>query len=594
VIVNVVARDKKGHVFATQDGSLRAVDYRLVAEPGRYDPASRLFYPELERASVPGGYKIAATVGTGAKAQVAKRELPADFAALLGPDSGDVASVGFTLGTDADQTFLLPGSVVKLAAFAKDRTGRMFLSGSSESNLPLFRLDVRVRGGLWDPIQGVVVVDSNLDALRNQAIAVEVLYRGSESVVAIGEYTPDLAGLLGPEPSDVAALKVKVGTLHDNDAVNPGAVLPLDVLVRDRDGRTFSTLSETLRLPWNRLEVVAKDLQFDREAGTLSAQADCRRMVDRNYELDVSYSGRPDLHETLIFPPDLEAPLRPFYVNGDELAFAGLPGSAGLDGDPGTEGRMGSFGAGEYGYGGAGSSGTMGRPGRPGTAGGRGPKLQVLALEGTTLDGAKRVLVAEVQVDNGERHYVVRSFDDPPLTLVSRGGSGGLGGRGGEGGAGGKGGGGYNPGDGGAGGDGGSGGRGGAGGPGGSANVILASRELQYQINIESIGGPGGPGGGAGFGGSAGMSGSPAAAVATAVIGLAGALLGASPAAPPPTPRYASMGERGMEGLSGEPGGEGRAGEVQYEVSLDALAVRHRLPEALKRCVVFSIPEGES
>lgn len=591
VVVEVVAKDKKGNVFSTREGTLPLAELRIAAAPGTFDKSSRAFVPELDRTKLEnGGYRISATLGSGRAVQTAQRELPADVAAVYGPDARDVRSLTFSLGAKAGDGFLLPGAAFPLQVVVVDAGGRTYSTADSQSHLPLFRLGVDVEGGIWDPLRGTVAVDSDLDRLRTGPIVVGVSYRGNESVAQRLEFAPDFAALLGPEPADVLTLAVKPGNLRDNDPIAPGAELALEVVARDKGGRSFSTQSSERRLPWDRVEVSGNELKFDAEKGILTAQSDCRRLVGKNFELDVAYAGRPDLSETLIFPPDFEAPLRPFFSPSDELVFAGIPSASGPDGDDGADGREGSFASGQYGYGGTGTSGTSGRAGRPGAPGGRGPQIQVLAFAATSIDGAKRYLVAEIQSNNEDRRYVVRSFEDPPLTILTRGAQGGAGGRGGQGGDGGKGGGGYNPGDGGPGGGGGSGGRGGIGGPGGSARVILADRDLQYQLNIESTGGPGGAGGPGGFAGNGGQMGSPAVAAVAVGIALAGALLGSTAPAPPP-PEYASMGERGMEGMSGEPGQEGSPGNVEFEVSADALAMRHRLPEPLKRCLILSGPE---
>ena len=113
------------------------------------------------------------------------------------------------------------------------------------------------------------------------------------------------------------------------------------------------------------LKIDVSNLEFDGDRNVLTAAGDGKRMVNKQYQLTVSYRGRDDIKQTRTFEPDFAGALQPFLLTGDRIALQADAGAAGEAGSHGDYGRSGQASAAKYGQGGPGGQGGAGRPGAP-------------------------------------------------------------------------------------------------------------------------------------------------------------------------------------------------------------------------------------
>lgn len=594
--MTVSVTDMNGHLHTDAqesfDPSLMSVQTTFV----EYNRSSRTITPEADPQKVAGGrYKITVQYG---HLKVTKT-YAADFAVILGPAPEEVVDLSVALGEEGAPQFLIPGRRVKLHVSVTDVKGRVFRTDGGHLKLPLSRIQVAAEGMVWEPRDLTFMPDDNFEQMRGRTYKVSVHYQDRPDLTDTKTAVPDFASLRGPEPADISSLAVTVGDVGDLATLSPGAKVPLKVTVTDVYGREFSTVQGTKKLPKDRLKVEASHINYDPGTFVLHCEPNAKKMIGETFSVTVSYHGRDDLRVTKTLAPDFLGSVKHLFLSGNELVFSGKPGGPGKPGNSGRDGHNGRDNLGEYQSGGQGESGINGDSGGPGQNGWAGPRVQASATLVDSLDGKERLILLSVVAGAGSPQYVLRRLSDPPLRIVSTGGSGGGGGVGGNGGKGGKGGDGFNSGSGGNGGDGGTGGQGGSGGPGGEIELIVPIQELRDNFLLESPPGHGGPGGQPGRQGNGGASGTVRAALeaakgaASAANRLRGGLsignvLGAVADLNQATSGTSgSPGHEGQAGYEGQPGPNGNPGKVNIKEDAQSLSVRDQVPAEILGALVF-------
>ena len=479
----------------------------------------------------------------------------------------------------AEGTPLIPGEGYSLRAVATDSLGRTFETGSDSAPLPADRLATILTNLTAGRDEGTTLVAGS--GALGQVYRIEVRYGGDEAHRRILDFPvdPDIAD--GPGREVVASVEI-VGDLDSDAPVRPGDEKSLRVQVTDVRGRTWllnldqpgSHADNQYRLPAARLQVMVVNGFYNPRTGQVQFDGNASSMLGETYGVEVRYDSDPLLADSREYQPDFLAivPL----METDELVYGGQDGREGRSGQSGQDGTRGNVTNREMGRGGDGRSGGNGTNGQTGARGAPGPNLRVVAREVRTLDAATRLALFEVRVPGSPPQYYIRAMDDPPVTIVSRGGAGGNGGNGGSGGSGGNGGDAYFSGSGGDGGTAGSGGDGGDGGNGGNIVLILASFDLEGVFVLDSLGGTGGRGGTEGTAGQPGIPGSVDNWNATEV---------------PRNQVIPELGAYGNEGNIGHPGRDGfdgLAGTVEFNVEEEqAAALVRRTPEEMQSVILF-------
>ena len=414
-----------------------------------------------------------------------------------------------------------------------------------------------------------------------QAYRIEVRYGGDERHAITLDFPLDPAIAQGPQPQTVSRVEI-VGDLNSGAPIRPGDEKPLQVQVTDIRGRTWllnmeqrgSHADNQYRLPPSRIQVLVVNGFYNPRTGQVRFDDDASNMLGMTYGVEVRYDSDPSLADTREYQPDFLAivPL----METDELAYGGQDGREGRPGQSGQDGTRGNVTNREMGRGGDGRTGGNGTNGQGGSRGAPGPNLRVIAREVRTLDAATRLALFEVRVPGAPPEYYIRAMDDPPVTIVSRGGIGGNSGNGGNGGNGGDGGDAYFSGSGGDGGTAGSGGDGGDGGPGGNIMLILASFDLEGVFVLDSLGGAGG------LGGAEGVAGQP---------GIPGSVDNWNTDDIPRNqviPEVGAYGNEGNIGHTGRDGFDGLAGTVEFVVEEEqAAALVRRTPQDMQSVILF-------
>lgn len=571
-------KDREGKVFSTSDNSLSWDDLEVSAANATFDRVkSRLTFRQDVGQTPDSRYKINVSYK---HAPDIKGELivQPDWAMILGPAPSDVASLFVAVEGFKDGDRMAPGQVLPLKVEVKDSEGRYFGLGDTKHNLPIERLDIETINMDFSRQNFTLSGVNDRKRVADAGYAVSVKYRGNPVHTYKASFQPDFQLVEGPDPQDVQDISFGEATARITSAI-PGALIPLQFQVKDRDGRvyTFPRQGNQPTLLANRMRIIGENLQHDEAASQLKLNDNYAAMVGKTYRIFATYEGRDDMVASHVMQPDLLHGLP--LMESHAIELRGNKGNDGRVGQNGSDGPNGS--ASPVGLGGAGASGTDGTHGGPGRNGQHGPSVQVLSQEVRTLDGQHRLALIEVTGPGQAPKYYLRQLNDRPLQITSIGGGGGDGGNAGNGGDGGKGGDGkYGGGSGGRGGNGGNGGNGSNGGNGGKVLVLVSTPDMETAFIPLSQGGEGGRGGDGGIGGKGGSAGSILVVAQdndnrngqTAQIPLAAT---------------GSEGSSGANGAYGVPGNSGDDGSVEIRVDQKAADVIRRAPKSLVENVLY-------
>lgn len=563
-----------------EDGS-----YVVTVSGGTYNAGTREVHFSEDPADIPPqGYEVAIAHADGARTLMRFRP---DLAVVYGPEPADVVTFEVRLEWSqdgqrysiAEGTPLIPGETYSLHAVAEDSLGRTFETGNAGAPIPAERLATTLTNLTAGGDDGsTLVADSSSSG---QAYRIEVRYGGEQAHRRVLTFPVDTDIAQGPGAEFVFSVSI-VGELDSSAPIRPGDERPLQVQVTDILGRTWllnmqgrgSHADNRFRLPGSRLQVLVVNGFYNPRTGRVRFDDDASGMLGNTYGVEVRYDADPLLADARVYEPDFLAivPL----METDELVYAGQDGREGRSGQSGQDGTRGNVTNREMGRGGDGRSGGNGTNGQTGARGAPGPNLRVVAREVRTLDAATRLALFEVRVPGSPPEYYIRTMDDPPVAIVSRGGSGGDGGDGGNGGSGGDGGDAYFSGSGGDGGNAGGGGDGGDGGNGGNIMLILASFDLEGVFVLDSLGGAGG------LGGAEGVAGQP---------GIPGSVDNWNAEDIPRNqviPEVGGYGNEGNIGHTGRDGFDGQAGAVEFVVDEEqAAALVRRTPVEMQSVILF-------
>ena len=573
----VTSSDGSRNVLA-EDGS-----YVVTVSGGSYDADSQeVRFNEDLAAIPPDGYQVTIQHAEGARTVMRFRP---DFASILGPEPKDVASFDVQLewnqgGTSypiAEGTPLIPGESYRLRAVVRDTGGRSYETGNDNHPVPAERLKTTLTNLTRQ--NGKLVADRSPSG---DMYLVQVAYGDSRAQARTLRFPVDPDIPRGPPPELVTRVEI-VGELGAaNHPIRPGDEKLLKVQVTDIRGRTWmlnmnrngSHADNRYRLPNSRLLVLVGNGSYNRHTGTVRFDDNAKDLVGETYRVEVMYDSNPSLADGREHQPDFLA-IIPF-METDQIVFSGQDGRAGRLGQNGQAGAHGNGTGRELGRGGDGRSGGNGTNGQTGGRGAPGPTMRVVAREVRPVDASARLALIEVRAPGRAAEYYVRAMDEPPVTIISRGGNGGDGGDGGNGGLGGNGGDAYFSGSGGDGGTAGSGGDGGDGGDGGNIVLVLSSYDLESVFVLDSLGGTGGKGGMEGATGQPGVPGSMDSWDAESIPSKQ------------VLPEIGAHGNIGNIGHPGRNGFDGQPGTVDFVIDENqAAALVRRTPENIKSVIIF-------
>ncbi len=565
-------------------------DISVAVKGGAYNAATGEVRFSADRAEVPPeGYEVVIVHADGARS--VQRFRP-DFARVYGPEPEHVTwfDIGLRWRKDGalypipEEASLIPGEEYILYAEADGKDGRKFNSASSDFPIPASRIETTLTGFVASGRN-----ERGLTALHGleadkASYEIRAAYGGQGGHVKTLSFKYDAAIPEGPGPETVAELGI-LGDLALDDPISPGAVKRLKIRVTDVFGRSWtlglegrgSHLTDEYPLPPSRVEIQVENATYDARTSDVQFSSDARAMLGKEYSVTARYAGEAGLEVRKGYAPDFLSivPL----MEEDDLAYTGLPGRPGREGRDGQQGSRGNDSNRVLGRAGDGRPGGHGTSGQTGARGSPGSNLRIIAREVRTIDAQERLVLFEVRAPGMRPEYFVRSIDAPPVTIVTRGDTGGIGGNGGNGGNGGDGGDGYYSGDGGDGGNAGGGGDGGDGGNGGTIDLILTTHELEKAFVLDSQGGAGGTGGEEGVAGQPGIPGS--------VDNWAAGGDGKLPKDAPP-PEVGSYGNEGNIGYTGRAGHDGLPAAVELSVDeSQASALVRRVPDVIRDVVLY-------
>jgi len=574
----VVTRSDGSRSALTDDGS-----YVVAVSGGSYDADSQEVRFSKDLAAIPPeGYEVTIQHVEGTRAVMRFRP---DLASILGPEPEDVVSFNVRLewiqGTNshpiAEGTPLIPGESYRLRAVVRDTGGRSYETGNDNNPVPAARLATTLTN--LTNQNGKLLADSGPSG---DMYLVQVAYGSNQAQARTLRFPVDPDIPRGPPPELVTRVEI-VGELGAaSGPIQPGDEKLLKVQVTDIRGRTWmlnmnrsgSHADDRYRLPASRLLVLVENGSYNRHTGTVRFDDNAKDLVGENYRVEVMYDSNPSLADGREYQPDFLA-IIPF-METDEIVFSGQDGHAGRPGQNGQAGAHGNGTSRELGRGGDGRSGGNGTNGQTGGRGAPGPTMRVVAREVRPVDASAKLALIEVRTPGRAAEYYVRAMDDPPVTIISRGGDGGDGGDGGNGGLGGNGGSAYFSGSGGDGGTAGSGGDGGDGGDGGNIVLVLSSYDLESVFVLDSLGGSGGKGGVEGIAGQPGVPGS------------TDSWDNESTPSKQVLPEIGAHGNIGNIGHPGRIGFDGQPGTVDFVIDENqAAALVRRTPEDIQSVILF-------
>ena len=140
-----------------------------------------------------------------------------------------------------------------------------------------------------------------------------------------------LAGCSTPGRINVVSIEPIAGGLDAKQRIVPGKQVPLEVRIRDKDGKVFSTSDNSLA--WDDLDITAANATFDRASGRITFLQDISQSPDTRYKINVAYKHAPEIKGVLSVVPDWALILGPAaadvasmivavegYKDGDRMA----------------------------------------------------------------------------------------------------------------------------------------------------------------------------------------------------------------------------------------------------------------------------------
>ncbi len=146
----------------------------------------------------------------------------------------------------------------------------------------------------------------------------EVAIQHADGVGTVMRFTPDFAGIHGPEPGDVVSFEVNLEWSRDGQRYSigegtpliPGEAYSLHAVARDTLGRTFETGSDSNTIPAERLATTLANLTAGGDDGSMLVAGS--GAPGQEYRMEVRYGG--DERHAII----LEFPLDPAISQGPQ------------------------------------------------------------------------------------------------------------------------------------------------------------------------------------------------------------------------------------------------------------------------------------
>ncbi len=181
---------------------------------------------------------------------------------------------------------IVPGVGTQLEFRAIDRKGRKVSTHDGSLKRTTRKIDIEVVGGSYDAATGIVIADEPAaGSARTSEVVISASYSKRPDLDLREKRPIDWRAVLGPDPSEVVSLSMRpVSAEIMDDWLLPGARVKLVVSAEDVHGRTYTTDSQPLRLPWKRLGV--KTRAMDAEKGVLHAHLN---VPDDGYRAKVTY-----------------------------------------------------------------------------------------------------------------------------------------------------------------------------------------------------------------------------------------------------------------------------------------------------------------
>ncbi|MHC4800037.1 MAG: carboxypeptidase-like regulatory domain-containing protein, partial [Planctomycetota bacterium] len=294
VSYDVVVLDKKGTRYSLAKGTLSPKNLRIKPELMTItSPFAHplVVTPEADRAKVgQSNYGLTVQYGSTKRPVTIRQEFIPDFGAIYGPEPADVQGLKFSLKGNEDDSFLVPGKSLGLSVVVTDKDGREYRNSKPFPKVPISRLEVETELVDWNPANQTLTPHMDQARVRGNRYEISVQYQGRADTKQTREFIPDFAALLGPEPDDVESLDIDIEGLSGSGLVTPGSRVRLNVRVKDKNGRTFSTLGkEGRKIPPDRIEVATSHMRYSASSSTLQASTLVEEMVGETYEVTVSY-----------------------------------------------------------------------------------------------------------------------------------------------------------------------------------------------------------------------------------------------------------------------------------------------------------------
>jgi hypothetical protein len=111
-----------------------------------------------------------------------------------------------------------------------------------------------------------------------------------------------LAGCTTPGGINAVSLQPIASGVDAKNRIVPGKETAFEVRIKDKDGKTFSTIDNSLS--WDDLEITAANARFDRASSKLTFGQDVGQTPDSRYKIRVTYKPAPDIKGELSIVPD--------------------------------------------------------------------------------------------------------------------------------------------------------------------------------------------------------------------------------------------------------------------------------------------------
>ena len=158
---------------------------------------------------------------------------------------------------------IVPGISTQVELRAIDTRGRQVSTHDGSLRRISRKIDVQVTGGRYDASRGTVIADAPKPGTeRTSEVVITATYNKRPDLDIRQALPIDWRAILGPDPAEVVSVSLRpVSTDLIDDWLLPGAQLKLVVSATDTFGRTYTTDSAPLTLPWDRLGVRARSLE---------------------------------------------------------------------------------------------------------------------------------------------------------------------------------------------------------------------------------------------------------------------------------------------------------------------------------------------